>query len=54
MITEVEFDELVLEVRDDLVQQVGAQVKSLMSTAMNLRVPLLVEVGTGSNWDEAH
>lgn len=47
-------DELVLEVRDDLVQQVGAQVKSLMSTAMNLRVPLLVEVGTGSNWDEAH
>lgn len=47
-------DELVLEVRADLVEQVGAQVQTLMSNAMNLRVPLLVEVGIGSNWDEAH
>jgi DNA polymerase-1 len=25
-----------------------------MSTAAELRVPLLVETGVGANWDEAH
>jgi DNA polymerase-1 len=47
-------DELVLEVREDLVGQVCTQVRSLMSGAMSLRVPLLVEMGVGANWDEAH
>lgn len=47
-------DELVLEVREDLVERVCERIPMLMSAAMNLRVPLLVEVGTGLNWDEAH
>ena len=47
-------DELVLEVREDLVEQVREQVKLLMGSAAALDVPLLVEVGVGDNWDEAH
>ncbi|HEK1688161.1 TPA: DNA polymerase I [Pseudomonas putida] len=47
-------DELVLEVREDLVEQVKAEIRPYMSNAAQLDVPLLVEVGVGSNWDEAH
>ena len=47
-------DELVLEVREDLVEQVREQIKPLMGNAAALDVPLLVEVGVGANWDEAH
>ncbi|VXC88750.1 fused DNA polymerase I 5'-_3' exonuclease; 3'-_5' polymerase; 3'-_5' exonuclease [Pseudomonas sp. 8Z] len=47
-------DELVLEVREELIDEVSAQLKSLMSGAADLEVPLLVEVGVGNNWDEAH
>lgn len=47
-------DELVLEVREDLVEQVREQIKPLMGNAAALDVPLLVEVGVGNNWDEAH
>ncbi|MFI8610193.1 DNA polymerase I [Pseudomonas sp. NPDC077649] len=47
-------DELVLEVREELVEEVGAQIKALMGGAAELDVPLLVEVGVGANWDEAH
>ncbi len=47
-------DELVLEVRDDLVEQISRDIRVHMSGAANLDVPLLVEVGVGNNWDEAH
>ncbi|SPO69938.1 DNA polymerase I [Pseudomonas sp. JV241A] len=47
-------DELVLEVREDLVEQVREQIRPHMSGAAQLDVPLLVEVGVGANWDEAH
>lgn len=47
-------DELVLEVREDLVEQVSEQIRGHMSAAASLDVPLLVEVGVGNNWDEAH
>ena len=47
-------DELVLEVREDLVDQVREEIRVHMSGAANLDVPLLVEVGVGNNWDEAH
>ncbi|MFK3767508.1 DNA polymerase I [Pseudomonas putida] len=47
-------DELVLEVREDLVDQVKDEIRGQMSKAAQLDVPLLVEVGVGSNWDEAH
>ncbi len=47
-------DELVLEVREDLVESVSAQLRELLGAAAELAVPLLVEVGVGANWDEAH
>ncbi|MBI6851210.1 DNA polymerase I [Pseudomonas cichorii] len=47
-------DELVLEVREDLVEQISEQIRPHMSGAAQLAVPLLVEVGVGNNWDEAH
>ncbi|UUQ67477.1 DNA polymerase I [Pseudomonas fuscovaginae UPB0736] len=47
-------DELVLEVREDLVAEVSEQIRVHMSGAAQLDVPLLVEVGVGNNWDEAH
>ncbi|MEO8779891.1 MAG: DNA polymerase I [Rhodanobacter sp.] len=47
-------DELVFEVRADAVDAVRAAVVERMSGAANLAVPLLVGVGVGANWDEAH
>ncbi|WP_426701098.1 DNA polymerase I [Rhodanobacter sp. Col0626] len=47
-------DELVFEVRSDAVDTVRAAVVERMSGAAELAVPLLVDVGVGANWDEAH
>src|SRR5690606_37100264 len=47
-------DELVLEVAEDQVEAVTEPLREFMSSAAALKVPLLVEVGVGSNWDEAH
>lgn len=47
-------DELVLEVKDDQIDEVKKQIESLMTEAAELNVPLLVEAGVGLNWDEAH
>jgi DNA polymerase-1 len=47
-------DELVLEVREDGVEQACAALRSHMSEAAQLAVPLKVEVGSGLNWDQAH
>jgi DNA polymerase-1 len=49
-------DELVLEVRKDAVERVTEAVRGCMVVAGQgaLRVPLKVDVGRGTNWDEAH
>jgi len=47
-------DELVFEVRADAVDEVRAAVTERMCGAASLDVPLLVDVGVGANWDEAH
>jgi DNA polymerase I len=47
-------DELVLEVRADAIDSVGAGIRERMVRAADLRVPLRVDLGTGANWDEAH
>ena len=47
-------DELVLEVREDLIEQGSAGLQERMRAAATLDVPLLVETGIGDNWDEAH
>ncbi len=47
-------DELVFEVPDDQVGHASEKVQELMTGVAELRVPLLVDVGVGANWDEAH
>jgi len=47
-------DELVLEVAESDVEAVAEGLCAKMEGAMSLDVPLLVEVGIGDNWDEAH
>ncbi len=47
-------DELVLEVREDQVDELRAGLLPLMSAGAALDVPLIVEAGVGDNWDEAH
>jgi len=47
-------DELVFEVATTGVEPVSEKICKLMSGAAELAVPLLVEAGTGANWDEAH
>ncbi len=47
-------DELVLEVPEAEVERVKAELPPLMSGVADLRVPLVVDVGVGRNWDEAH
>jgi DNA polymerase-1 len=47
-------DELVFEVREDAVDTVRAAITERMSGAAALNVLLLVDVGVGANWDEAH
>ena len=47
-------DELVLEVPKDELDRVREELPKLMSGVAELAVPLLVEVGSGDNWDQAH
>ncbi len=47
-------DELVLEVADKHVADVKKALQKSMSEAAQLSVPLIVDVGVGNNWDEAH
>ena len=47
-------DELVLEVPDDELTTVRSALPPLMSNVAKLSVPLLAELGSGANWDEAH
>ncbi len=47
-------DELVLEVEEAAVEDVRAAVVEKMAAAAELKVPLVVDSGVGSNWDDAH
>ena len=47
-------DELVLEVDQDYAAELAPQIQDVMQSVLSLSVPLLVEVGQGHNWDEAH
>ncbi|MEY2776689.1 MAG: hypothetical protein RLY30_787 [Pseudomonadota bacterium] len=47
-------DELILEVPDAELAAVRELVPCVMERVAQLRVPLLVSVGTGLNWDDAH
>ncbi|MGC1063276.1 DNA polymerase I [Pantoea agglomerans] len=47
-------DELVFEVKAGAVEEASQKIRALMEDSVQLDVPLLVEVGVGDNWDEAH
>ena len=47
-------DELVFEVSERALEEVHADVVALMCDAASLDVPLVVDAGSGQNWDEAH
>ncbi len=47
-------DELVLEVPDSELELVKKTLPELMQNVAKLSVPLLAEVGVGSNWESAH
>ena len=47
-------DELVFEVHDDAIESARETIRRLMEHTVELSVPLLVSIGIGQNWDEAH
>jgi len=47
-------DELVLEVREDALDDTSSALRRHMESAAELAVPLVVGLGIGNNWDEAH
>ncbi len=47
-------DELVFEVTEERLEAAREGIRSCMSDAAKLAVPLVVDIGSGKNWDEAH
>jgi DNA polymerase-1 len=47
-------DELVLEVPDSELERLRAELPGLMAGVAKLSVPLVVEIGSGPNWEQAH
>ena len=47
-------DELVFEIKAEVVESAVETIKTLMCGVAELTVPLIVDVGLGDNWDEAH
>jgi DNA polymerase-1 len=47
-------DELVFEVPEAELDWARTAIPAAMASVATLKVPLLAEVGVGSNWDEAH
>ena len=47
-------DELIFEVPNEELAEMETVVASVMAGAADLDVPLVIDVGSGTNWDEAH
>jgi DNA polymerase-1 len=47
-------DELVFEVKQSNVEEMSRKADELMCNVATLEVPLVVDIGTGTNWKEAH
>jgi DNA polymerase-1 len=47
-------DELVFEVAEDQIETARGPIERHMAEAASLKVPLVVDIGVGTNWDEAH
>ena len=47
-------DELVFEADEAIADELALKLKEVMQSVLKISVPLVVEVGKGRNWDEAH
>ncbi|MFT5425226.1 MAG: DNA polymerase-1 [Gammaproteobacteria bacterium] len=47
-------DELVFEIPENKIESLEPEIRNIMTRAAKLSVPLLVDIGTGNNWDAAH
>jgi DNA polymerase-1 len=47
-------DELVFEVDEEIADELAPKLAEVMQSVLQISVPLVVEVGKGKNWDEAH
>ena len=47
-------DEVVFEVDADAADELAPKLAEVMQSVVEISVPLVVEVGKGNNWDEAH
>jgi DNA polymerase-1 len=47
-------DELVFEIKENILDSCMLKIADLMSNAAQLKTKLVVDVGVGKNWDEAH
>lgn len=47
-------DELLFEVNEGKVEKYRQKIQHLMQNVVTLKVPLIVDVGVGKNWDQAH
>ena len=47
-------DELLFECPEDEAEEMSAEIKQIMESVVQLKVPLKVNVGRGKNWDDAH
>ena len=47
-------DELVFEIEEDALESAAGRIRTHMEEAATLAVPLVVDIGIGENWDQAH
>ncbi|MDU6101637.1 MAG: DNA polymerase, partial [Acinetobacter sp.] len=47
-------DELVFEADQNIAEELSKQIATVMESVVKISVPLVVEVGQGQNWDDAH
>ena len=47
-------DELIFEVDKNYINQAKEMIKTAMENIASFKIPLIVDVGTGSNWSDAH
>jgi DNA polymerase-1 len=47
-------DELVFEIKENMVDKMLEKITEIMMTAPQISVPLVVDTGIGENWDQAH
>jgi DNA polymerase-1 len=45
-------DEIILEVKEEIAEEVAKKIKIIMENIYKLKVPLIVNVNTGDNWGE--